>query len=260
MLGLFRKQTRSAPQARRRVNLGDPAVIYAIGDIHGCHRQLGVLVERIGQDAAQFSGRKVLVTLGDHIDRGPQSAAVMDWLVAPFKGEIERVSLAGNHEAMMLDFLADPELDSIWLRNGGQETLVSYGIDLPAFERARHRDRRAMLEFAIPAEHVDLLRSLPVMATSDRAIFVHAGIRPGLPLDQQSDQDLLWIRQPFLDAAFEEGPLLVHGHTPAEAPTVAGRRICVDTGAYATGTLTAMRLTRDGYDFLQATLQYMTTR
>ena len=260
MLGLFRKQPRVSTHARPRVNLGDPDVIYAIGDIHGCNKQLQVLVDKISQDAAQLPGRKVMVTLGDYIDRGPQSAAVMDWLSAPFRGDIERVSLAGNHEAMMLDFLADPDLDSIWLRNGGGETLASYGIDLRAFERARHRDRRALLDFVIPAEHVDLLRTLPSMAVSERAVFVHAGIRPGLPLDQQRDDDLLWIRQPFLDAVFDAGPLFVHGHTPAEAPAVAGRRICVDTGAYATGTLTALRLTRDGFSFLQATLQDLTTR
>jgi serine/threonine protein phosphatase 1 len=260
MLGLFRKQSRQSVQARPRVELGDPDVIYAIGDIHGCNRQLQVLLDKIRLDAAQFSGRKLIVTLGDHIDRGPQSAAVMDWLSAPFRGDIERVCLAGNHETMMLEFLADPDLDSIWLRNGGQETLMSYGIDLPAFERARQRDRRALLDFVIPSDHVELLRNLPVMATSTRAVFVHAGIRPGVPLNQQGDDDLLWIRQPFLDAAFAEGPLLVHGHTPAEAPSVAGRRICVDTGAYATGTLTALRLTRDGFDFLQATLQDVTTR
>ncbi len=260
MLGLFRKQPRPASQPRPRVNLGEPDVIYAVGDIHGCHRHLQVLLDKIRQDAAQFSGRKVLVTLGDHIDRGPHSAAVMDWLSAPFKGDIERVSLAGNHEAMMLDFLADPDLESAWLRNGGEETLTSYGIDLPAFERARQRDRRAMLDFVVPADHVEMLRSMPVMATTGQAVFVHAGIRPDLPLEQQTDSDLVWIRQPFLDEVRADGPLVVHGHTPAETPVIAGRRICVDTGAYATGTLTALRLTSGGYDFLQATLQDITTR
>lgn len=259
MLGLFRKQRPSTP-ARPRVDLGDADLIYAIGDIHGCNRQLQLLLDKIGQDAAQFSGRKLIVTLGDHIDRGPHSAAVLDWLSTPLRSDIERVSLAGNHEAMMLDFLADPDLDSIWLRNGGLETLASYGIDLPAFERARYRDRRSLLDFVIPTEHMDLLRTMPALAVSGGTVFVHAGIRPGVALDKQSDDDLLWIRQPFLDASFEDGPLFVHGHTPAETPSVVGRRICVDTGAYATGTLTALRLTRDGFSFLQATLQEPATR
>ncbi len=250
MFGLFGQ--RRDRESRRHVDLGAVDCTYVIGDVHGCHQHLLSLLDIIRSDMAAVDGRKLVVTLGDHIDRGPRSAAVMDWLCGPFWEDVERISLAGNHEAMMLDFLAEPTNGSIWLDNGGWQTLASYGIDTEVFERARAKDRRAMLDFAIPSEHIDLLHSMPSLATTSQATLVHAGIRPGIPLERQSDEDLLWIRQPFLDATFEDGPLIVHGHTPSVEPVIAGRRVCVDTGAYATGRLTALKITSHGLSFLQS--------
>ena len=251
MFGLFgTRDNHRQPRSRR--HLGDVSVTYAIGDVHGCHQQLVALLDIIRRDAMQFKGRKLLVTLGDLIDRGPRSASVLDWLTEPFWPDFERISLCGNHEAMMLDFLARPGTGTPWLDNGGWQTLESYGINLAAFSGASRRNRQAMLDAAIPHEHIEMLRSMPALATTSQAIFVHAGIRPGVAIDAQSDDDLLWIRQPFLGTAFTDGPYIVHGHTPSTVPVFDGRRICVDTGAYATGILTAVRLTDEGTMFLQA--------
>ncbi len=235
---------------RARLTRDGYAVVYAIGDVHGCYDQLRSLVGRIEDDARDIAGRKLIVMLGDYIDRGPKSASVLDWLCAAPPAGFERVTLAGNHETMLLDFLADPRPDSRWLQFGGLDTLISYGISPDSFNRARPRERAAMFDASIPTEHLDLVRDLPSMLTLPNAVFVHAGIRPDIPLEAQHDDDLFWIREPFLSAEMPDGMLVVHGHTPGVEPVVAGRRICVDTGAFATGILTAVRLDDAGIRFL----------
>lgn len=242
MLGIFRRRSPMPPPSRPRLRTDDAAVAYAVGDIHGCYDLLQELIDRIRDDARRVTGRRVLVTLGDYVDRGPKSAQVLDWLCGPGPEGFERISLAGNHEAMMLEFLDNPSLSSPWLEFGGLETLASYGVDLQRFHRAGQRERQAMLQASIPPAHMDLLRNLPTLLVTPRTVFVHAGLRPGVELTEQSDGDLLWIREPFLSAVIEQGPWIVHGHTPVSQPIVAGRRICVDTGAFATGVLTAVRL------------------
>jgi serine/threonine protein phosphatase 1 len=248
---LGRRDRPQPPAQRRRVAAEWPAVVYAIGDVHGCYDLLQDLLNQIRADAARTAGSKLLVMLGDYVDRGPKSASVLDWLCAPPPDGFDRVALAGNHEVLMLDFLADPRPDASWLGFGGTETLASYGIDLEQFTRARPRDRTAMLDAFIPVEHLDLLRSLPGMLTLPHATFVHAGLRSGLPLADQHDDDLLWMREPFLSEEMPADMFVVHGHTPAAEPVVAGRRICVDTGAFATGTLTAVRMDGTDIRFLQ---------
>jgi serine/threonine protein phosphatase 1 len=256
MLGFFRRRPETVlPVQRRRLKVEEPAVVYAIGDIHGCFDQLQDLLGIIANDARRVAGRCILVTLGDYVDRGPKSASVLDWLCGPAPEGFERYSLAGNHEAMMLDFIGSPSPNSPWLEFGGTETLASYGIDSRDFTRASPRERAAILQACIPQDHIDLLRDLPGMIELPGIVFVHAGIRPGLALAEQDDDDLLWIREPFLSTAWDSGPLLVHGHTPAIAPVVAGRRICVDTGAFATGVLTAVRMAGTSISFLQTSAQ-----
>lgn len=251
MLGLFRRRTTtSLPFQRRRLSADEPAVVYAIGDIHGCFDQLQELLDKIADDARHIAGRRILVTLGDYIDRGPKSASVLDWLCGPAPKGFERISLAGNHELMMLDFLDNPSPTSRWLEFGGNETLASYGINIRDFSRTSPRERLAILRANIPQEHIDLLQNLPGLLELPGAVFVHAGIRPGIALAEQHDEDLMWIREPFLSNVWEHGPLLVHGHTPDVAPVVAGRRICVDTGAFATGVLTAVRMAGTNISFL----------
>ena len=243
MFDLLRRRERARPPEQRpRIARAWPDVAYAIGDVHGCYDQLQRLVELIEEDARDVTGSKLIVMLGDYVDRGPKSAAVLDWLCAPAPQGFDRICLAGNHEVLMLDFLDNPRTDASWLKFGGYDTLSSYGISPDKFNRARSRDRADMLHASIPTEHPEFLRSLPSMLTFPNAVFVHAGLRPGLSLDAQHDDDLLWIREPFLTTEIPEDLLVVHGHTPASEPVVAGRRICVDTGAYATGVLTAVRL------------------
>lgn len=245
MLGFFRRRSPMPLSWRPRLHTDDVEVVYAVGDIHGCYDLLQELVDSICYDARSVAGRRILVTLGDYVDRGPKSAEVMDWLCGPDPEGFERISLAGNHELMMLEFLDKPNVSSRWLELGGFETLASYGVDLQRFLRAGQRERQAMLKASIPPAHVDLLRKLPSLLITPRALFVHAGLRPGVELTEQSDDDLLWIREPFLSEVVEQGPWIVHGHTPVSKPIAAGKRICVDTGAFATGVLTAVRLSGD---------------
>lgn len=224
------------PQRRRLSFAGWPAIVYAIGDIHGCLPQLLELERRIESDAGAFEGEKWIVTLGDYVDRGAFSAQVIEHLLHPPAPGFRRFSLVGNHEQMMLDFLDDPAAHPYWLDEGGAATLASY-----AAEQAE-TDRFA----AIPAEHVQLLRDLPISLSLPGCYFVHAGIRPGLPLAAQQDEDLIWIREPFLSAPLAGEVRVVHGHTPGPRPVVTRHRICVDTQCFLTGELTAVRLTPDG--------------
>ena len=242
---LFNKRPPVRPARPRLTAENWPSVVYAIGDIHGCRRQLDILEQRIIADAEGIAGAKWLVLLGDYIDRGPNSAAVLDKLCAPPPSGFRRICLAGNHEVMMLHYLANPETTSDWLEFGGVETLMSYDIDMGRFSKLSMANRRATLASHIPVEHIELLQSLPVLLSLPLTLFVHAGIRRGIPVDDQSETDLLWMREPFLsdDAA---APLVIHGHTPGPEPVVRPNRICVDTGAFATGILTAVRMSEVG--------------
>jgi serine/threonine protein phosphatase 1 len=217
-----------------------PTIVYAIGDVHGCLTQLVELERRIEADAAGIAGEKWMIALGDYVDRGPRSAQVIEHLLQPPPAGFTRFCLVGNHEQMMLDFLDDPVAHAYWLDEGGIETLDSYGIDLFALP-----DR------PIPAPHMRFLRELPISLSLPGWYFVHAGIRPGVSLSAQVDEDLIWIREPFLGAALADGLRVVHGHTPGPLPVATRHRICVDTQCFRTGRLTAARITPDGaVDFL----------
>jgi serine/threonine protein phosphatase 1 len=225
-----------------------PAVIYAIGDIHGCLAELRAMEALIVQDAQGIGGEKWLVTLGDYIDRGPQSAAVLDHLLAPPPLGFKRFSLLGNHEQLLLDFLTEPRANLNWLRYGGLETLQSYGID-PGSSRLDDPNPRNLakrLTEHLPPEHLELLLNLPICLSVPGFIFVHAGIRPGIDLQFQDDGDLIWIRDEFLHARLSGPSVVVHGHTPAPEPEITPHRIGIDTGCFATGRLSAVRITANG--------------
>jgi serine/threonine protein phosphatase 1 len=233
-------------------NLPVPAglAVYAIGDIHGRSDLLDRLHEAILADAAgrPAVGRRI-VYLGDYIDRGPDSRRVLEHLSGGSLADgIERIALCGNHDDTFLRFLRDPAGNAAWLDFGGDATLRSYGLGhLAHLRRPKELARAAdAIRAAVPREHVAFLESLPAMLVQGGRVFVHAGIRPGLPLDAQSDADLLWIREPFL----AEGPGLpitvIHGHTPGEEPVFGPGRIGIDTGCFATGRLTALKLTETG--------------
>ncbi len=212
------------------------STIYAIGDVHGCLDLLTNLEQQIIADAADRPGEKALVMLGDYVDRGSHSAQVIDHLLAPAPQGFNRICLMGNHEQAMLDFLDDPERGSAWMGFGALETLASYGVAL---------DRRVSLgeiRAAIPDEHVEFLRNLPVIATSRHFVFAHAGLRPGITVEQQRDEDLIWIRDDYRSTYEEWGKVVVHGHTPIRRPFVSPYRIGIDTGAVFYGRLTGVRL------------------
>jgi serine/threonine protein phosphatase 1 len=243
-----------APKARQRLSFTAwPAAIYAIGDVHGCLDELLALERRITADASRFAGGKWLIMLGDYADRGPRSAAVLDHLIGPPPPDFERICLAGNHDVMLLDALENPAELERWFSLGGRETLQSYGIEPTPFLALDLAARRAVLAAQVPAAHLEFLRELPACLAGPEVIFVHAGIRRGVALARQTDEDLLWMRpKPADDAAFPGPPLVIHGHTPSKAPLVLPHRLGVDTGAFASGVLTAVRLLPDGSrNFLQ---------
>lgn len=224
-----------------------PAAVYAIGDVHGCLDQLVALEERIIADGAGFAGEKWIVTLGDYIDRGPASGAVLDHIASPAPPGFRRIALIGNHEQMMLDFLDNPPRYIEWLQWGGLETAESYGMPPDPEMRWRRSPHvyAEMLRPLIPLRHLTLLRNLPVCLSLPRFFFVHAGIRPGVSLERQEDADLIWIRAPFLNAGPTAKLTVVHGHTPVDEPEFAPGRVDIDTGCFYSGTLTALRVTPD---------------
>lgn len=214
-----------------------PAAVYAIGDVHGCLDQLLDLEAEIAEDGLGIEGEKWLITLGDHIDRGPSSMAVVEHVMGPAPTGFRRFALFGNHEAVMLEALADTSQADTWLTQGGDETLESYGV-VPT-TGGNPAD-------ALPPAHLRFIESLPLYLSLPGWLFVHAGIRPGVPLGEQSEDDLIWIRAPFLTSQLTGGLRVVHGHTPGDDIVVTPHRICVDTWCYATGKLSAVRVTPDG--------------
>jgi serine/threonine protein phosphatase 1 len=235
---------RSGAGLQRLAVDAEPAAIYVIGDVHGCLDLLLALEKTIVADAANFSGDRWIVMVGDVIDRGEQSAGVLDHLLAPPPAGLQRFCLAGNHEAMMLDFLRRPSPNSPWLEFGGRETLLSYGVPMESLMHSRFgaREARQIVDLYIPGDHVEFLESLPVMIETPSTILVHAGIRPGVWLEDQSDSDLIGYRDNF-EASYEDlGRTVVHGHTIREEPLVTPNRIAIDTGAYFTGRLVAVRI------------------
>ncbi len=247
LAGFFGRQGSTVREKRARLQLGiDKTVVYAVGDVHGCLDELLALERAIVADAAEIPGRKLIIMLGDYVDRGPASAQVLDHLTAAPPAGFKRICLAGNHEVLMLDYL-DGRLTLIeWLTMGAAATLASYGLDHARLAQVYKSQRQVddMIRRTIPPAHVEFLRSLPVLVEARDFLFVHAGIRLPLPLDQQSDDDLVSIRGAFYERADELDRYVVHGHTPVAEAKMEGRRINLDTGAYHTGRLTALRVWR----------------
>ena len=231
----------------------DGVRVYAIGDIHGRSDLLLRLFETIEADAksADPDEKVMMVFLGDYVDRGFQSKEVIDFLLSDRLAPYETVFIKGNHEEAFLKFLSDAGFGPDWARYGGSETLTSYGIRPP---RARTRPEEWVevcdqLNNALPAGHRNFLAMLQPSAMIGDYMFVHAGVRPDVPLEMQSERDLLWIRDGFLDDNTSFERVIVHGHTPISEPHQDYRRIGVDTGAYLTGKLTAVRLMGDEVTF-----------
>lgn len=253
---LTRLFARARPQPRQAAAPEAPqgSRIYAVGDIHGRADLLRRLHRLIAEDAERRPApRKVVVYLGDYIDRGEASPAVIDLLLdEPLPG-FDAVHLKGNHEDSLLRFLADGGIGPSWMLYGGAETLMSYGIRPPPPAGREGEIERAQQELRdrLPERHRRFLAGLKLTHEEGDYLFAHAGVRPGVPLDRQQEEDLLWIRDEFLFSNAEFGKIIVHGHTITERPDVQHNRIGIDTGAFASGRLTALVLEGADWSFLQ---------
>jgi serine/threonine protein phosphatase 1 len=212
--------------------------------------QMFALIEH---ETAEWDGETIVVVLGDYIDSGPHSKDVIELLIGRSRSlEQKMVILRGNHEDILLRFLDQPDkFGSQWLELGGATTMSSYGVNFSKWGR-RFSALRTELVSRLPIHHLAFLQSLPLTFQTNDFFFCHAGARPGISLNKQTERDLLWLRWPPGDSLIQFEKIVVHGHTPVAAPLAIGSRINVDTGAYATGRLSAVRITPDGFGFLTA--------
>lgn len=230
---------------------------FAVGDIHGRADLLAgllALLEARGELDRREGGAPIVVFLGDYVDRGPDSAGVINLLLGGAPVGFERRFLKGNHEQSMLAFMAAPMENRAWVLQGGAETLVSYGISPPAPLGASEADwlaAAAALNAKLPPSHLEFLAGLERYVTLGDYAFVHAGVDASRPLEKQTDQDLFWSRKRFLASRRRFSHKLVHGHTPSDRPYVDARRVGIDTGAYASGVLTAARFEGEEVSFMR---------
>jgi serine/threonine protein phosphatase 1 len=216
--------------------------VYAVGDVHGRLDLMRALIAAIdADDLARGPARTSVILLGDLVDRGPDSAGVIaaarDW-----SRQRQVRILLGNHEEMLLGALDSDEVMRHFLRYGGRETILSYLSEPDQYHRADLAGARELMQAAIPGEDLDFMRSFEDSVAIGDYLFVHAGVDPEAPMNQQRTSDLRWIREPFLSFPGKFGPVVVHGHTITDKPHVRHNRIGLDTGAYKSGRLTALGL------------------
>ena len=234
----------------------EASVIYAVGDIHGRLDLLISIEEVIADDLAKSNAGKAIVCyLGDYIDRGPQSAQVVDQLLQNSSLGAAKIFLRGNHEDRLLDFLSDPASNAAaFLSLGGRATLSSYGV---AFEEIVKLNDWQMLRdhllSAMPAGHLEFFKALRLAFVWKEYLFVHAGVHPDNPLEAQYARDLIWIREPFLSSEKRWDYRVVHGHVIVPYPDFRSNRIGIDTGAEKTGKLTCLVISKNECRILQVT-------
>lgn len=253
MIGRFlRRQPRAVAPPPARIPDGQR--VYAMGDIHGCLDLFDQLLAQIdADDAARGPAETTLILLGDLVDRGPRSAQVVARARTLRAASPSFRVLAGNHEELLLLALkGEREALRLFARVGGRETALSYGVTPAAYDAADYPDLARLLQAAVPAEDIAFLQAAEDLIVIGDYAFVHAGIRPGVPLDAQKPSDLRWIRGDFLTCTRPLEKLVVHGHTISEEVEVTACRIGLDTGAYASGVLTAMGFEGDERWILQA--------
>jgi serine/threonine protein phosphatase 1 len=237
--------------------LPEGQLIYAVGDVHGRSDLLATLlrqIERDAQESGKGASRRALIFLGDYVDRGPDSKGVIDLLLHSLPSGFDAHFLKGNHEALLIDFLDDGRGLEQWLANGATATFASYGVDVEALLRTRADPdawRRALLVGMLES-HRRFFEHLELAVSYGDYLFVHAGIRPGVPLEAQDARDLIWIRGEFLRSDADFGKVVVHGHTPKPEPEIRPNRIGIDTGAVFSNRLTAVRLDGGTVRILQA--------
>jgi serine/threonine protein phosphatase 1 len=226
--------------------------VYAVGDIHGRHDLFEALTMAIdADDAAAKPADTTVILLGDLVDRGADSAGVIALAREWQRGRRVRI-LAGNHEEMFLRSLDELEMFRHFLRHGGRETALSFGIDRAAFLAADLEEAQQLMRDHVPAADIAFLEGFEDMITVGDYLFVHAGIDPSVPLDAQRQRDLRWIREPFLSHPDSHGLVVVHGHTISDEPEDCGNRIGIDTGAFMTGRLTALVLEGSDRRYIEA--------
>ena len=232
-------------------------VIYAIGDIHGRLDLLTALHETIAADAADRPARnKVVVYLGDYVSRGKDSHGVVERVCNWLPNGFVRITLKGNHEDLLLRFLGgELEAGAHWFDYGGRDTLFGYGVKVAhqTHSDTQLAELRNRFASALPRSHLDFFESLQISYRAGGYCFVHAGIRPGVPLAEQRDQDRMWIRSSFLESDADHGAVVVHGHCISDEPEIRRNRIGIDTGAYRSGVLTCLVLDGETRSFLQTT-------
>lgn len=229
--------------------------VYAIGDIHGRLDLLQQIQEMIAADLAAATDPvdPVAVFVGDYVDRGTESRGVIEYLrLLPFAG-FQHVFLLGNHERSFLDFLKNPSIGQNWFGYGGQQTVESYNVNAtPSVPGAdRFEVVRKALVRAVPNTHLEFLQALELTWQIGDYLFVHAGIYPGVPLERQNSDDLIWIREEFLSSRLVHEKIIVHGHSISEKPQVKRNRIGIDTGAFASNVLTCLVLEAEHWRFIQ---------
>ena len=242
-MSIFGRFWQSSPARRDRTAAGKSgARAYAVGDVHGCLGLLDDLLARIERDNAGRPPRKTYVVfLGDLIDRGPDSAGVVERLRTWRPSFATPIFLGGNHEEILVRILSgEPEILTDWLKFGGAECLQSYDVDPSPLRDLDPAVAAERIRAAIPRKHVDFIDGFADTFRFGDYLFVHAGIRPGVELEQQDPFDLRWIREPFLSHDESDGTIVVHGHTIVDEVEERGHRIGLDTGAYQTGVLTAL--------------------
>ena len=244
-------KVRPSRPKRPKARVPEGVRIYAIADVHGRADLLGQAFARIDADLGSHPTSDVIeIFLGDYIDRGPNSREVIDLLIARSRDRTT-VCLSGNHETYVSEFLRNPAVFDDWKQYGGLATLRSYGLAAPIDpDPAERAELSLAFDWRMPSSHRRFLDNLKPSFTCGDFFFVHAGVRPGVPLADQSVEDLLWIRQDFLFHEGDFGKIIVHGHTPVREPDVRSNRINIDTCAHATGQLTCLLLEADQIMFL----------
>ena len=252
MLNALRQIFRKPEKERRIAHVPQGERWYVIGDIHGRLDLLEALQEAIeADDAAGAPANSTVVFLGDLVDRGPDSAGVIK--LARSWGKTRKVRyLAGNHEEMFLESFEDKEVLRHFLRHGGRETVLSYGLKRKEYNRMQIAEVQKAMHKIVPQKHRDFLAAFEDMIVVGDYVLVHAGINPKRPVEEQKRKDLLWIRERFLNHAEPFSHVVVHGHTIFEEVEDTGDRVGIDTGAFRTGVLTALVLEGDSRRRIQA--------